>query len=234
MTTPTVEVLEEIDGHPTLIRVRPYNAYRSTEYVQWLSADGNESYVRFDGALAHLEGVWVHAEGTPSVFRRVEARVVPKVEYVEWLPAKRGPREFRVAIDLDNVLHSYTSPWSASANIEDPPLPGAIAWLERLAAEGARIILHTCRFTQWCPHAAGFISSDPHEVEDAVWTWLTKHGLSDVACERITFWTWVGKPYADAYVDDKAVAFAGDFYGVDGLKGIVAASKARRIEALGA
>lgn len=232
MTTPKVEVLEEIDGHPVLIRVSPGEARRDN--TQWLESDGNEAYVRFDGALSHLDGVWVHSDLTPSVFRRVEARVVPQIQYVEWKPASKGPREFRVSIDFDNVVHSYTSPWSHAADIKDPPLPGAIEWLERLAAEGARIILHTCRYTQWNPEAAGFIAGDPQQVEGAVWDWLKRHGLSDAACERVSMWTWVGKPYADAYVDDKAIAFCGEYYGVDSLRDSVAFHKRQRIETLGA
>ena len=145
--TPTVQVLESIEGHPVLVQLSPYGA-TAAAHMQWLESDGSESYVRFDNALAHLTGVWVHSDIAPSVFRRMAARVVPTVEYVAWKPEAKGPREFRVAVDLDNVLHSYTSPWSHAADISDPPLPGAIEWLERLAAEGARIILHTCRFTQ--------------------------------------------------------------------------------------
>lgn len=163
MTTPTVEVLEEIDGHPVLIRVSPGEARRDN--MQWLESDGNENYIRFTADLAHLEGVWVHADISPSVLRRVEARVVPQVQYVIWKPEAKGPREFRIAIDFDNVVHSYTSPWSHAADIADPPLPGAIEWLERLAAEGARIILHTCRFTCWNPAAAGFIAGDPWRLK---------------------------------------------------------------------
>ena len=232
MTTPTVETLEEIAGHPTLIRVSPWRS--AAGHMQWLDSDGCESYVRFTNDLAHIVGIWVHADISPSVFRRVEARVVPQVQYVAWEPAAKVQHEFRVAIDFDNVLHSYTSPWSASADISDPPLLGAIEWLERLAAEGARIILHSCRFTCWNPDAAGFIAGDPEDVEAAVWEWLTKHGLSDVACERVSMWTWVGKPYADAYVDDKAIAFCGDFYSVEKLKGLVAYHKRQRINELGA
>ena len=143
-------------------------------------------------------------------------------------------REYRIAIDFDNVVHSYTSPWSHAADIADPPLRGAIAWLERLTSEGARVFLHTCRFTQDHPQAAGFLAADPATVELAVRTWLQVHGLSDAAAARITMWTHPGKPYADAYVDDKAVEFTGQWHTVATLKNIVAANKERRIHALGA
>ena len=233
MTTPTVQVLESIDVHPVLVQLSPYNN-AAAAHMQWLESDGSESYVRFDNGLAHLTGVWVHSDIAPSVFRRMAARVVPQVQYVAWKPEVKAPREFRVAIDFDNVVHSYTSPWSASADITDPPLPGAVEWLERLADEGARIILHTCRFTAWNPDAAGFIAGDPIEVESAVWDWLKKHGLSDLACERITMWTWVGKPYADAYVDDKAIEFEGLYHDVGALRTIVELNKGCRVQRLGA
>lgn len=144
------------------------------------------------------------------------------------------PREYRIAIDFDNVVHSYTSPWSHAADIADPPLPGAIAWLERLTSEGAQVFLHTCRFTQDYPQAAGFLAADPVVVEGAVRTWLQVHGLSAAAAARIVMWAYAGKPYADAYVDDKAIAFCGEYYGVDALRDIVAFHKRQRIEALGA
>jgi hypothetical protein len=229
--TPKVEILEELEGHPVLIRA-PYREYR--DHVKWLEANGSESYVRFIGLLAHFDGVWVHGDVSPSVFRRVEARVVPRVEYVAWKPVAKAPREFTVAVDFDNVLHSYTSPWSHAADIKDPPLPDALAWLEQFAADGARIILHTCRLTGWNPMQAGFFAGDPDAVQAAIWEWLKRHGLSEAACARVSLWTWVGKPHADAYVDDKAIAFCGDFMSASKLKGMVAYHRRLRIEELGA
>ena len=58
--------------------------------------------------------------------------------------------------------------------------------------------------------------------------------LSDLACERITMWTWVGKPYADAYVDDKAIEFEGLYHDVGALRTIVELNKGCRVQRLGA
>jgi hypothetical protein len=117
---PTYEVLESIEGMPTCITLRPYKL--AAPHVMHVHSDGNENFVTFDGLLAHIDGLWCHHELTPSVFHRVEARVVPRVEYVAWAPnPPRDPNEFRVAIDFDNVLNSYTSKWEASDIIPDPP-----------------------------------------------------------------------------------------------------------------
>src|SRR5690606_9529026 len=46
-----------------------------------------------------------------------------------------GPGRHRktLAIDFDGVLHAYTSGWQGALEIPDPPVEGAIAWLEAAA-----------------------------------------------------------------------------------------------------
>lgn len=231
--TPQVTVLETVAGEPVKVSVQRSHLHEA-QYEIVDSYDG-AAVVRLGGQ----PGVWVWLNSVLTahdkyVFVRVDRRVVPVAVYEPWTPPEPKVNEFRVAIDFDNVVHSHTSPWSASHIIEDPPLPGAIEWLERLAAEGARIILHTCRLTQWHPHAAGYVPGDLEAVKQALVTWLRKHGLSKEATDRVTFWCYVGKPYAHAYVDDKAVAFAGEYLSVEALKETVHSNAQARRDLLGA
>jgi hypothetical protein len=34
-----------------------------------------------------------------------------------------------LCVDFDGVIHSYTSPWTDHVTIPDPPVPGALQWL---------------------------------------------------------------------------------------------------------
>lgn len=47
------------------------------------------------------------------------------------------PQRYTLAVDFDGVLHQYTTPWSNAATIPDPPVDGAIAWLNETAARKA-------------------------------------------------------------------------------------------------
>jgi hypothetical protein len=40
---------------------------------------------------------------------------------------------YTVAVDFDGVIHSYASPWVNAETIPDPPVDGAIAWLNEIA-----------------------------------------------------------------------------------------------------
>ena len=43
-----------------------------------------------------------------------------------------GPdaHKWTIAADCDGVLHSYVSGWQGADSLPDPPVPGAIEWLE--------------------------------------------------------------------------------------------------------
>lgn len=231
--TPQVTVLETVAGEPVKVSVQRSHL-RDSQYEIVDSYKG-ALVVRLGGQ----PGVWVWLNSVRTaydkyVFVRVDRRVVPAAVYEPWSPPEPKVKEFRVAIDFDSVLHADIHPWVAPHVIDGAPMSGAIEWLERLAAEGARIILHTCRLTQWHPHAAGYSPGDLDVTKQALVTWLRKHGLSKEAMDRVTLWCYVGKPYAHVYVDDKAVAFAGEFYSVDALRDRVRDNAQARRDLLGA
>lgn len=103
-----------------------------------------------------------------------------------------GKKRYSVAVDFDGVIHSYTSPWVAAHVIPDPPVPGAIEWIDRIAAD-FDVIVFTTRARTW-------------RGRRAVRRWLYEQAYYLHEHEiRIT----AKKPPALIYVDDRAWRFEG-------------------------
>ncbi|HEX5326200.1 MAG TPA: hypothetical protein VFW75_05995 [Acetobacteraceae bacterium] len=95
-----------------------------------------------------------------------------------------------VAVDFDGVLHSYTSPWISAEIIPDPPVPGAIEWLNALVKEFT-VYIHTTR----ADTVAGSL---------AVAHWLFESGYDGPPLEVTN-----QKRPAVIYVDDRGWRFTG-------------------------
>jgi hypothetical protein len=120
-----------------------------------------------------------------------------------------------LAIDFDGVLHSYASGWKGARNIPDPPVEGAIEWLNALVPDidpfGCPIIKPPFRiaiFSTRCRHWGG---------ARAIENWLLKHGFPKDKLDRIDF-PWF-KPAAFLFIDDRAWTFLGKFPTMEQLKG---------------
>jgi hypothetical protein len=98
-----------------------------------------------------------------------------------------------IACDFDGVINSYTSGWTGDT-LPDPPVPGAIEWLEDIT-KACDVIIHTARIKP----------SQPGQ-EELIRKWLLKNGLSPEALGRLTF---EGKVTATIYLDDRAIRFTG-------------------------
>jgi hypothetical protein len=103
-------------------------------------------------------------------------------------------------VDFDGVLHSYSSGWKGAANIPDPPVPGALAFLERALA-CFEVHIYSSR-------------SHQHRGIGAMQDWLKWHAT----CGRDKPPEWLGaivwpteKPAAFLTIDDRAVTFTGVF-----------------------
>ena len=95
-----------------------------------------------------------------------------------------------VCLDFDGVLHSYRSGWRGEEIIPDPPIHGTRDAVARLR-QMYRVVVHSAR----CRTPEG---------RKAVEAWLCKHEIQvDEVCEH--------KPPALVYVDDRAIAFRGDW-----------------------
>lgn len=114
-----------------------------------------------------------------------------------------------LCLDFDGVLHSYTSGWNGAAFIADPPVPGAMFFLER-AVERFEVHVFSSRSNQ-----AGGI--------DAMHGWIHMHlGLeledykrAKQVLDALKFPT--EKPPALVTIDDRAICFTGEWPSLDDI-----------------
>lgn len=98
-----------------------------------------------------------------------------------------------IAVDFDGVINSYRS-GHTKGGIFDPPVPGAIEWLEGLIQSPYKVVIYSGRLT------------DPNE-KAVMQDWLLRNGLSAGALAKLAF---EAKPIAVMYVDDRAWKFNGN------------------------
>ena len=105
-----------------------------------------------------------------------------------------------LCIDFDGVIHSYTSGWQGADVIADPPVPGALDWLESLIVDGFEVCIYSSR------------SKEPGGPE-AMRAWLEDwcddddQGLGRLG--ELSYPT--EKPAAYLTIDDRAICFQGTF-----------------------
>lgn len=107
-----------------------------------------------------------------------------------------------VCVDFDRVIHSYTTPWSGTTNIPDPPNKGAFQWLTEMVQH-------------YDVHIFSARCQDVHGVS-AIKLWMRKHGLSEEVIAKLQFP--LGKQSAILYIDDRAFQFQGRFPTVEEVK----------------
>ena len=100
--------------------------------------------------------------------------------------------KYTVAVDCDGVLHSYTSGWCGADSLPDPPVPGAIEWLNEIT-EKFDVVIHTTR-------------GDQPGGNDAVIAYLREHGYTGAALKVTSH-----KVPALIYIDDRGWRFEGTF-----------------------
>ena len=108
-----------------------------------------------------------------------------------------------LCVDFDGVIHSYTSAWIDEKTIPDPPVPGALRWLNE-AAKVFDVVIYSSR-------------SKSSAGREAMRTWLEDwakdEGLPDKALNEIGFAH--EKPAAFLTIDDRAIQFDGDWAPLD-------------------
>jgi hypothetical protein len=109
-----------------------------------------------------------------------------------------------LCIDFDGVLHSYKSEWKGARVIPDPPVPGALKWLQDLLFDPSfEVCIYSGRSRQWGGRRA-------------MRKWLKIHGLDPLVIPLIKFP--VKKPKAFLTIDDRAICFKGEFPSIKELK----------------
>jgi capsule biosynthesis phosphatase len=103
----------------------------------------------------------------------------------------------RICIDLDGVLAALKQAGQTYADVL--PVPGAAERVRSLKSAGHYIILHTARHMKTCDGNVGKVVA---RIGLVTIEWLARHGIP---YDELHF----GKPWADVYIDDNAVRFAG-------------------------
>jgi hypothetical protein len=123
-----------------------------------------------------------------------------------------------LCLDFDGVIHSYDSGWKGADVIPDPPVPGALDFIEQ-ALLHFRVAIFSSR-----SHQPGGL--------DAMKKWLmghfgnhfaTRDGLPE-AVRAVTmvndYIEWpLEKPAAMISIDDRALTFDGSWPAIETLKG---------------
>lgn len=124
-------------------------------------------------------------------------------------------RPFRpgLAVDFHGVVHSHASPHPGTGIADDPPVPGAIEFLDA-AAERFDVSIVSARFSQ---DGVGHV-----EAKKAVLAWLKRNGLKarvtaepDRAGPIVLCRT---RPKTQVLLDDRAIRFEGAFPDLDALE----------------
>lgn len=116
-----------------------------------------------------------------------------------------------ICVDFDGVIHSYTSGWQGVVSIPDPPVEGAIKWIEEhlpipdeICAmgpnyEGPIVQIYSSRSKSW-------------RGRRAMKRWLLKHGLHPAYLRGERYLKFPSKkPPAFLTIDDRAICFDGKF-----------------------
>jgi hypothetical protein len=112
-----------------------------------------------------------------------------------------------LCVDFDGVIHSYTSGWKGANIVSDPPVPGALRWLDK-AAEWFEVNIYSSR------------TREPGGIA-AMKQWLEHHahdefGNADSAMRFVdTMYFPMDKPPAFLTIDDRAICFEGHWSDLD-------------------
>lgn len=125
-------------------------------------------------------------------------------------PGQKKPFTPIICVDFDGVIHSYTSGWKGVGVISDPPVPGAIAWLQDnlpipesiwAAApqhHGPIVVIYSSRSKSW-------------RGRRAMKRYLIENGLPAAYIREGILKFPIFKPAAYLTIDDRAVCFTGEF-----------------------
>ena len=112
-----------------------------------------------------------------------------------------------LVLDFDGVVHSYTSGWEGADVVSDPPVPGAIEFIQTALQR-----LDVCIFSSRSGQDGGIL---------AMRSWLWRHAGRQIPA-NVDHWTNevrfpAEKPAAFLTIDDRAITFDGAWPDVDVL-----------------
>lgn len=178
--------IKGLDGLPDLF---PGN-YKSNHYGSWLRLPGRHH------SRQHYHRVWNDEpwsedspwlDGHEAIDRILRTRLASRE-----LCERHGMEPVRktVCLDFDGVIHSYRSGWKGETIIPDPPIHKVDLAIKKLR-KTYRVVVFSAR----CRSEEGV---------EAIRDWLARHNIEvDDVCMH--------KPPAFVYVDDRGIAFSGDW-----------------------
>lgn len=116
-----------------------------------------------------------------------------------------------IALGFDGVIHSYKSGWKGARNIPDPPVEGAIRWIEQFIFQHCSLPDSVAAMSPEgeCELAIFSSRSRYWGGRRAMRRWLVKWGLDERLLEVIQFPLF--KPASRVLLDDRAMTFTGVF-----------------------
>lgn len=116
-----------------------------------------------------------------------------------------------LSLDFDGVLHSYKSGWKGARTIPDPPVEGAIEWLESFLSSHCTVPDSICAMAPEGDWEVCIFSSRSCYIggRRAMKKWLVANGLDSRYLEVIKFP--LHKPPATVGIDDRVLTFNGQF-----------------------
>jgi hypothetical protein len=108
-----------------------------------------------------------------------------------------------LCVDFDGVIHSYTSPWTGPCNISDPPVDGALKFLQE-ATEHFRVHVFSSRSHE--PGGVTAMKAYLHSRSDEWRAWMD-----------LIEWPLTKPPFAVA-LDDRVLTFTGQWPSMETLK----------------
>jgi hypothetical protein len=123
-----------------------------------------------------------------------------------------------ICCDFDGVIHSYESGWKGAKNIPDPPVDGAIKWIEEFIMDHCTCPESICAISSVAEFELYIYSSRSRHLggRRAMKRWLVKHGLDPRFLEVIKFPK--QKPAAYLTIDDRVILFEGKFPTIKDIK----------------
>lgn len=120
-------------------------------------------------------------------------------------------RQQIIALDFDGTINSYKSGWTGPRNIPDPPVEGAIRWIENFMGEFCDYPEEWCAMAPRGKYKLVIFSSRSRYWggKKAIKRWLIKHGMQPLLVKLIGFPLF--KPPSKVLIDDRVIPFNGTF-----------------------
>ncbi|MCA3109846.1 MAG: hypothetical protein ING91_19415 [Rhodocyclaceae bacterium] len=126
-------------------------------------------------------------------------------------------RNLTLCLDFDGVLHSYASGWQGAHVIPDPPVKGAMLFLQRVTD-----LYDVCIYSSRSKSLRGRWAMKCWLREYLTYSLMEGLGIKDAYDEACAIvdqirWPWF-KPAAHLTIDDRAMQFTGEWPSMEAIR----------------